>query len=707
MQTTVKTQQETDTEIVDFAFYLIQRGEAGHRRGCYLNEYGDSKGIRTIGYGTVTEAGYNHLNYRNKTVTEEQAVLLAKEEMQHKLYEKCRTQFKDFDKLLPCYQAVILDATYQGNWGQFVDELNAGDMARVFEIVGNNPNKERAAVRMRAVEMGIMVESALKQVPDANPEDVAKLLAEQMIKKYQGLNGTDTELTRDELALLYRSCMMAYGVEVTPEKVEAFAMSFPQVATGTHGIGYDGQTPVWTARNDYRMTTYQRGDGSILYRTRSRPRGRLSDNYAPSSSLGRSVRVPYVDIPKPRFQEMGGVNYNTSYSAHYQKKRTGGKKPDMIVIHSTEDRPGASEHGVIHYLASPNSRSVSAHIVIGRDGTPYMLVPPERQANHAGDSYWNGDHGVNDRSIGIEVVRATDEGYTRDQAATLLAVVGHLSKEYGITPDKVLGHDEVSPHRKTDPGKDFDPIWDAMAKEGLALPASAHANIKGQLGANHNVHAQHTDPTLRTVSSKDCAYLVPVKGARGEAPATLPSDLAQLEEEGWKVEPLSLALKKEKEELRLAQERAAAERAEAEQKKTDDKNAVTATTTETLEKSSTPVKNEADEKISVTEDKTDEVNTEGSLEETTGEKKKSKPKRKKSSKKIEASKKDKEKKGSDKSEVKDVKPIDEKEAEPKENKAEAKSATEQKTLLDGKGEKITKKEDVEKPVASKDKVSGK
>ncbi len=702
MQINAKTQQEIDTEIVDFSFYLIQRGEAGHKRGCYLNEYGDSKGIRTIGYGTVTEAGYNHLNYRNKTVTEEQAVLLAKEEMQHKLYEKCRTQFKDFDKLLPCYQALILDATYQGNWGQFVDELNAGDMTRVFEIVGNNPNKERAAVRMRAVEMGIMTEAALKQAPDANPEDVARLLADQMIKKYQHLNGTDTELTKDELALLYRSCMMAYGVEVTPEQIETFALSFPQVMSGTHGIGSNTETPQWMARSDYQMTTYQRGDGSILYRTRSRPRGRLSDNYAPTTRMGRSVRIPSVNIPVPRYQQIGNVNYNTSYSAYYQKPRTGGKKPDMIVIHSTEDRPGGAEHGVISYLASANSRSVSAHIVIGRDGTPYMLVPPEKQANHAGVSYWNGDHGVNDRSIGIEVVRATDEGYTREQAATLLAVVGQLSKDYGITPDKVLGHDEVAPHRKTDPGKDFDPIWDAMAKEGLALPASAHENIKTQLGANHNVHAQHMDPTLANVTTKECAYLVPAKGARGEAPAALPSDLAQLEEEGWSVKPLEIDLKKKEEaERRLAQEKAAQEKAEAAQKQSQEAQKGSKDTS-TLEV--------VGERVSVPETVlADSAEKEVKDPSPSTEKKKSKPKKKKASKKsIGKNKTDSSKSSKATEDKKTETDVDKKEksAQEEEIKTSLSPEKEQKTPLDGKGEKITIKK-VEKAVTPKEKEASK
>lgn len=571
MQQEIKTQQQIDQEIVDFSFFLIQRGEAGHRRGAYLSEYGDSKGIRTIGYGTVTEAGYNHLGYREKTVSEDYAVLLAKKEMQHKLYEKCRTQFKDFDKLLPCYQALILDATYQGNWGQFVDELNQKEMARVFEIVGNNPNKERAAIRMRAVEMGMMVEQAFAQVPNANPNDVAKFLAEQLIQKYQHLNGQDTALTKDELALLYRSCMMAYGVNVTNEQVEAFALSFPQVASGTHGIGYDGTTPSWIADANYQMTSYQRGNGSMLYRQtpHPRPRKRLSDNYTPSTRQGRSVRVPFVDIPAPRFQDMGGINYNTSYEAYNQKPRTGGKKPDMIIIHSTEDRPGSSEHAALKYLASPNDRSVSAHIVITRDGTPYMLVPPERQANHAGDSYWNGDHGLNDRSIGIEIVRATDEGYTKEQAATVVAVVKQLSRDYHIQPDKVLGHDEISPHRKTDPGKDFDPIWDAMAKEGVALPATTHEEIKRQLGANHQVHAMHLDPTLSSVSSKECAYLVPSKGERGEMhPTAEDSDFKEFEDAGWKVTRLALdekELKKKKE----AQEQQEAQKAQAENEKAE------------------------------------------------------------------------------------------------------------------------------------------
>ena len=248
----------SNTKIVQMAFYLIQRGEAGHKRGCYTQEYGDCGGIRTIGYGTVTEAGYNHLNYRQKTITEEQSVALAQEEMSYKIDEKCRIHFRNYDQLLPCYQAVILDTAYQGFWTRIVDDFNNGNMQAVYNTVTDtslpkNGNKERAAVRGRAIEMGMQIEAVNQANPSADPRAVATLLAQQMIVKYQHLNGTDLEITRDELALLYRSTMASYGVSCSEQEISDFALSFPNIATGMHGIGSNGEQLSSESANMFRL----------------------------------------------------------------------------------------------------------------------------------------------------------------------------------------------------------------------------------------------------------------------------------------------------------------------------------------------------------------------------------------------------------------------------------------------------------------------
>ena len=232
--------------VVDYGFYLIQRGEAGHLRGAYLTEYKDSGGIETIGYGTVTRPGYNTLNYRANTITEELAVDLAKQEMAVKINEKCRTKFKDFDNLLPCYQAAILDTTYQGNWAMIQNAMNEHDMQAVYRAITDNPNLERAAVRGRAIEMGILIEQAFQINPNADPRTVAALIAQQMIEQYAYLNGTDCELSKDELALLYRSCMAAYGVEVSEEEIERFALGYQNVAVGMCGIGSASPAKLFT-----------------------------------------------------------------------------------------------------------------------------------------------------------------------------------------------------------------------------------------------------------------------------------------------------------------------------------------------------------------------------------------------------------------------------------------------------------------------------
>lgn len=475
--------------VVDYGFYLIQRGEAGHLRGAYLTEYKDSGGIETIGYGTVTRPGYNTLNYRANTITEELAVDLAKQEMAVKINEKCRTKFKDFDNLLPCYQAAILDTTYQGNWAMIQNAMNEHDMQAVYRAITDNPNLERAAVRGRAIEMGILIEQAFQINPNADPRTVAALIAQQMIEQYAYLNGTDCELSKDELALLYRSCMAAYGVEVSEEEIERFALGYQNVAVGMCGIGSASPAKLFTGVIP---------QGAFYDGSRSAPYSPVYPRYRSVSSgrsRGYSMPAPFLPagIGPDRFQpDSKTLKVSTSdVSCNFGSRN--GQKPQMIVLHTTESPSYQSTKSIFQ---SPSSQ-VSAHYVIDRDGTIHQFLPEGYSAWHAGDSRFP-PLGITDccnaASIGIEIQRGPNEPLTKEQIASAMALVKDIQERHGIPAEHVVAHSDIAPGRKADPGADFP--WAAFAREGLST--------MNHLGVD--THAHHYNPALLAVSSNDCQF---------------------------------------------------------------------------------------------------------------------------------------------------------------------------------------------------------
>ncbi|QGY80093.1 N-acetylmuramoyl-L-alanine amidase [Sphingorhabdus lacus] len=140
----------------------------------------------------------------------------------------------------------------------------------------------------------------------------------------------------------------------------------------------------------------------------------------------------------------------------------------MLVLHYTGMPTGAA---AIDWLANPASK-VSAHYVVDEDGQLVHMVREEQRAQHAGLSYWRGITDCNSASIGIEIVNPGHEfGYRpfpEAQMDTVTRLVAELVKTYGIDPRNVVGHSDVAPTRKEDPGELFD--WARLAKLGLAVP---------------------------------------------------------------------------------------------------------------------------------------------------------------------------------------------------------------------------------------------
>ncbi len=121
-------------------------------------------------------------------------------------------------------------------------------------------------------------------------------------------------------------------------------------------------------------------------------------------------------------------------------------------------------HDVHPYFAGLVGVQVSAHLLIRRDGELVQFVPFGRRAWHAGVSCFEGCEGCNDFSIGIELEGCDDEAYQPAQYSQLVEVVASLMEAYpGITPARIVGHSDIAPGRKTDPGPAFD--WDCFRQQ--------------------------------------------------------------------------------------------------------------------------------------------------------------------------------------------------------------------------------------------------
>ena len=152
--------------------------------------------------------------------------------------------------------------------------------------------------------------------------------------------------------------------------------------------------------------------------------------------------------------------------------RREGAPIDILLLHYT-GMETAEE--AIERLCDPAAQ-VSAHYTIDEDGTVYTHVPEDRRAWHAGKAFWAGDTDVNSRSIGIELVNPGHEfGYRpfpEPQMASLIPLAAEVLERHPIPAHRVIGHSDVAPDRKTDPGELFD--WARLADAGIGLwPADA------------------------------------------------------------------------------------------------------------------------------------------------------------------------------------------------------------------------------------------
>ena len=139
------------------------------------------------------------------------------------------------------------------------------------------------------------------------------------------------------------------------------------------------------------------------------------------------------------------------------------RRPNYVILHHT----GSPEAARALRTLTDKQREVSAHYLIGRHGRIYYLVDELARAWHAGDSYWGGDRDINSASIGIEIDNDGEEPYSEPQIQSLLALLADLKTRWKIPTANFLGHGDVAPGRKTDPGTEFP--WQRLAQAGFGL----------------------------------------------------------------------------------------------------------------------------------------------------------------------------------------------------------------------------------------------
>jgi len=160
-------------------------------------------------------------------------------------------------------------------------------------------------------------------------------------------------------------------------------------------------------------------------------------------------------------------------SSHFDT-RPSGTLPELIVVHGISLPPGEFGGPWIDQLftggLSPDAHPffkevarirVSAHILIRRDGTITQYVPFGQRAWHAGQSQYRGRSSCNDFSVGIEMEGTDDTPYTDAQYDQLGVLIDALLKTYpSLSKDHIVGHSDIAPGRKTDPGASFE--WERL-----------------------------------------------------------------------------------------------------------------------------------------------------------------------------------------------------------------------------------------------------
>ena len=180
------------------------------------------------------------------------------------------------------------------------------------------------------------------------------------------------------------------------------------------------------------------------------------------------------------------INKYKSVNFNLRKK---GHKIKYIILHYTAIK---SDYMAIKHLIDKKNK-VSSHFLINKKGKIFSLVDLKKRAWHAGQSFWKGDKDINSSSIGIELDNTGHyinfERYTKNQIDSLIKLLNFLKKKYKIDNINFLGHSDISPYRKNDPGEKFP--WKKLSKYNLGffpnkLTEREYLKVKKKLNLNKN-----------------------------------------------------------------------------------------------------------------------------------------------------------------------------------------------------------------------------
>lgn len=156
------------------------------------------------------------------------------------------------------------------------------------------------------------------------------------------------------------------------------------------------------------------------------------------------------------------MNILKTYTSPNYDARPEGMRIKYIIVHYTEFEDAKT---ALTWLCDPKKK-VSAHYLICKTGTCYQMVDDEKRAWHAGVSQWGADENLNHSSIGIELDNNGQEPFAEAQMDTLLALLEQLCAHHPIPRANVLGHEDIAPGRKVDPGPYFP--WHILYQQGFA-----------------------------------------------------------------------------------------------------------------------------------------------------------------------------------------------------------------------------------------------
>jgi N-acetylmuramoyl-L-alanine amidase len=195
------------------------------------------------------------------------------------------------------------------------------------------------------------------------------------------------------------------------------------------------------------------------------------------SKRQRALPIPRAGAGATTFTPDSSIVSDVIPSANHGD-RAKGRLPDMIVLHYT-GMPDVE--AAITQLCSAGT-DVSAHYIVLEDGRIVQSVPEARRAWHAGVASWSGEDDINSCSIGVEIVnRGHDWGYPdfpSRQIAAVTALCRGIMLRRGVPTHRVLGHSDVAPARKKDPGEKFP--WHSLANSGVGHWVQPATIVRGE-----------------------------------------------------------------------------------------------------------------------------------------------------------------------------------------------------------------------------------